>query len=174
MTRAPVSDPVTIRRSFRRGDATAVAGLHDRVYRGEHARNEAFVAAVFGTVVAAVARGWPHHGGSVWLLDDESEERLSGSLGLTDEGAGIGRVRWFVLAPELRGRGLGRSLINELIREARTQGLTRLELDTFSALAAAAHIYRSVGFRVVTARGRDDWGPRIVYQRYVLDLEPGP
>jgi hypothetical protein len=48
--------------------------------------------------------------------------------------------------------------------------MSRLALDTFSALTAAAHVYRSVGFRVITEREREDWGPTITYQHYELRL----
>jgi hypothetical protein len=37
-------------------------------------------------------------------------------------------------------------------------------------LTAAAHVYRSAGFEVVSARDRDDWGPTITYQHYELRL----
>jgi GNAT superfamily N-acetyltransferase len=119
-------------------------------------------------VLDAVAAGWPQAGGGAWLVDQE--ERLSGSLGLTDEGGGLGRVRWFVLAPELRGQGLGRALVADLLRCAREHGMRRLELETFRALTAAARIYRDVGFEVISARERTDWGPPITYQHYRLEL----
>ena len=73
--------------------------------------------------------------------------------------------------PELRGRGLGRSLIAELIAEARTAGLHRLELVTFSALTTAARIYRDAGFELRSSEETDMWGPEIVIQRYELALD---
>ena len=163
-----VTSAVSIRRSLRAGDATAIVALHDRVYRSEYDRNGAFVDAVAATLEQAVAAGWPESGGAVWLV--ELDGHVAGSIGLTDEGDGVGYVRWVVLAAELRGRGLIRPLVSELVAEARAQGMTRLELDTFSALTAAARIYRGVGFRVVSDRERDDWGPTITYQHYELEL----
>jgi GNAT superfamily N-acetyltransferase len=166
-----VSDPVVVRRELGRGDADAIAWIHARVYAPEYGMNDNFCESVRSSVNAAIAKGWPQAGGAVWLIDGESG--LAGSLGLTDEGDELGRVRWFVLAPELRGRGLGRRLVQELIAEARAAGFKRLELETFNALAAAAHIYRTAGFRLIWARERADWGPPITYQRYELELEPG-
>jgi GNAT superfamily N-acetyltransferase len=159
-----------IRRSLGAADPAAIAELHKRVYSAEYGRNQAFTDAVATSVQAAVERGWPHRGGAVWLIDDDRTVRLEGSLGLTREADGLGRVRWFVLDHELRGRGLGRQLIDELLAEARAQSINRLELETFSALTAAAHIYRTVGFRLVSSRERDDWGPTITYQHYELEL----
>ena len=91
-------------------------------------------------VAAARAAGWPELGGAVWLVEHDGV--LAGSLGLTDEGDGVGWVRWFVFAPEVRGFGLGRRLVAELVACGARHGMERLELETFSALTTAARIYR--------------------------------
>jgi ribosomal protein S18 acetylase RimI-like enzyme len=165
---AAAQDAVTIRRRFDSGDAEAIADLHDRVYRDEYGLDGRFRAAVARGLEQAVAAGWPDRSGAVWLIDGDGE--LAGSLGLTVLGEDVGQVRWFVLAPELRGRRLGQALIAELIEEARAAGMGRLVLETFSALTTAAHIYRGVGFRVVGEERTDKWGPMITYQRYELEL----
>lgn len=158
----------TVRRTLGPGDAAAIAGLHDRVYTAEYGLDERFASSVAKSVNAAVERGWPEREGSVWLID--GEERLAGSLALTREAAATGRVRWFVLSAELRGRGLGTSLVDELLAEARASGFEQLELETFSALTTAAKIYRGAGFQLVWERKTDWWGPAIVYQRYEMRL----
>jgi GNAT superfamily N-acetyltransferase len=163
-----VVTPISIRRTMDDADADAIVALHERVYGPEYDRNDEFIAAVARTVVDARAAGWPDRGGAVWLLDSAGE--VAGSLGLTDEGGGIGQVRWFVFAPEVRGHGHGRVLLAELLDVARVAGMRRLELDTFSELTTAARMYRGVGFKVVRAEPRDDWGPTITYQHYELDL----
>jgi GNAT superfamily N-acetyltransferase len=180
LSRAPdrqTDDPI-IRRELRDGDAEAIAELHRRNYSAAYGMNERFVSAVAAGVRDAAARGWPRSGGAVWLI--ERAGAVAGSLALTveperagDTGAGparVGRVRWFVLDRSLRGRGLGRALMAELLDEARAAGLAELELETFAALSAAAHIYRAAGFRVVSEREREDWGRPITYQRYELHL----
>jgi GNAT superfamily N-acetyltransferase len=159
---------VVIRQTLRDGDAEAIAELHRRIYLPEFGMNEEFVARVAAGVEAALAGGWPNTRGAVWLVD--SNGALSGSLALTQEGADVGRVRWFVLAPSLRGHGLGRSLMSKLLGKAREGGLAKLELETFSALTVAAGIYRAAGFRLCWERHREDWGAAIVYQGYELKL----
>ena len=166
--RDQMNDGIVIRQTLQAGDAEAIAELHRRVYLPEFGMNEEFVARVAAGVEAARAAGWPHPRGAVWLLDGDGE--LSGSLALTEEGADVGRVRWFVLAPNLRGQGLGRSLMAKLLGKAREDGLAKLELETFSALTVAAGIYRAAGFRLCWERHREDWGAAIVYQGYELKL----
>ena len=103
-------------------------------------------------------------------MADRGAGQLSGSLGLTQEGDGVGRLRWFVLDRSLRGQGWGGWLLAELLGQARAEGLHRLELETFSALTTAAHLYRRAGFRLIWERVRHDWGPPVTYQGYQLDL----
>jgi GNAT superfamily N-acetyltransferase len=158
-----------VRRELREGDAEALVELHTRLYSAQYGMDARFTDGVRSSIAAALDAGWMRDGGAVWLLDSPA---LAGSLALTDEGGGLGRVRWFVLAPELRGRGLGRSLIGELLAEARRLRLTKLELVTFSALTAAARIYRDAGFELMSSEQTDMWGPLIVLQRYELTLDP--
>ncbi|HYH62907.1 MAG TPA: GNAT family N-acetyltransferase [Solirubrobacterales bacterium] len=157
----------TLRREVRAGDGDAIVNLHERLYTTEHGMGSAFVDGVRGTVAAAIERGWPD-GGGAWLVDRDGE--LAGCLALTDEGKGLGRLRWVLLHPDLRGQGLGRRMITEAVARARELGMKRLELDTFGALRSAAAIYRSVGFRLASEEETDMWGPPIAYQHYVLDL----
>ena len=115
----------------------------------------------------AAAREAVEHGHQVFV---EHDAAVRGCIGLTDQGDGQGRLRWFVLEETLRGRGLGRQLVSELLATARSQGFRRLELETFSALTEAARLYRSVGFNLTWERPRSDWGAPIVYQHYALQL----
>jgi GNAT superfamily N-acetyltransferase len=163
------NDQIVIRQTLRGDDAAGIAELHRRVYTPEYGMNDVFVARVADGVLDAVAAGWPEAGGGVWLIDG-ADGCLDGCLALTDEGKGLGRLRWFVLAPALRGRGLARCLVSDLLACARSQGFERIELETFSALGAAARIYREVGFALTWERERTDWGPPITYQHYRLEL----
>jgi ribosomal protein S18 acetylase RimI-like enzyme len=169
MTATAPNDPLVIRRTLRDADAAGIAELHRRVYAPEYGMNDVFVSRVAEGVLDAIAAGWPQTGGGVWLID--GDEELDGCLALTDEGERLARLRWFVLAPTLRGRGLGRSLVRHLLSCAREQGFDRIELETFSALTSAARIYREAGFEVTWERERTDWGPPITYQHYRLALD---
>jgi GNAT superfamily N-acetyltransferase len=164
----PPDDPV-IRTELTDRDGDAIVALHDRVYSTEFGFDVRFAGSVAWSIEAALARGWPGTGGGVWLVDCGA--RLEGSLALTTEGDGLGRVRWFVLAPAVRGRGLGRRLMDDLLSQARATGLRRLELETFSALTVAARIYRGAGFTLQWERETPQWGPSILYQGYALQLD---
>jgi ribosomal protein S18 acetylase RimI-like enzyme len=166
-----VSAEPTIRRELRAGDLGAIVAHHGRVYAEEYGVDTTFDGLVASAVGEAALRGFPSSREAICLVELEGEH--VGSVALTDEGDGEAAIRWFVLSPEVRGRGLGRRLLGELLERASELGYRRVWLETFSELEAAAHLYRDHGFEVVSADESPRWGrERIVYQRYELELSP--
>jgi GNAT superfamily N-acetyltransferase len=164
-----VSPNPRIRRELRPGDLGAIVAHHGRVYGDEYGVDATFEAHVAATVARAVLRGLPGPRETIYLVELDGEH--AGSLALTDEGDGQAAIRWFVLSPEVRGRGLGRRLLGEMLSWAAEVGYKRVFLETFSELEAAAHLYRNHGFELVSAEASPRWGrERIVYQRYELEL----
>src|SRR5919204_3930372 len=158
------SEPVTIRRRLREGDSEALVDMHATIYAAEHGLGGTFAADVARELGGAIRRGWPERGGAAWIVERAGE--VAGSLALVAADDGTARVRWFLLEPRLRGRGLGRRLLADLVAEADAAGYELVRLDTFSELRAAAHLYRSFGFEVVDAYRDARWGPPLLLQTY--------
>lgn len=66
-------------------------------------------------------------------------------------GDGIVDIKRMWLDPDVRGRGLGRSLLDRLVDEARALGMRQVRLETNEALTEAIALYRSAGFDEVAA-----------------------
>jgi GNAT superfamily N-acetyltransferase len=163
--------PYSIRRRLRPGDLGAIIEHHGRQYAAEYGVDSSFEAHVAAAVARAALRGFPRESEAIWIVERNGEH--AGSLAMTDEGDGTACVRFFVLDPELRGRGLGRRLLEELLDNARAAGFERAVLETFSDLASAAHLYRVHGFKVASAETGPRWGrAELTYQRYELELVP--
>ena len=162
---------VIVRRELAPGDVDAIVDLHDRVYRAEYGAGQDWVRGIRFAIENAVQRGWPRESalGSVWLV--YRDDRLVGSLALVLECPRIGHLDWFVLDPDLRGRGLGRQLVLDLIAEAHARRMEKLNVQTFSKLVAAARIYRTAGFSVVWHQETDWHGEPVVHQLYELTLD---
>ncbi|MFL5866038.1 MAG: GNAT family N-acetyltransferase [Thermoleophilaceae bacterium] len=159
----------SIRRELAPGDLGEIVALHGRVYSREWGHDETFEAMVAQSVVDAAAQGFPGPGEGVWIV--EEGRTVVGCLGLTNEGDGEARVRWFVFEPSLRGQGLGRALLDELFEKVEAFGYARVTLETFSDLEAAAHLYREHGMELVWEDTRPRWSrPAVTYQRYELAL----
>jgi ribosomal protein S18 acetylase RimI-like enzyme len=168
-----VSPEPSIRRELRGGDLGSIVAHHGRVYGEEYGVDPSFEGHVASSVARAVARGFPSRREAICLVELDGVH--AGSLALTDEGNGEAAIRWFVLSPEVRGRGLGRRLLGEVLARAAEVGYTRVSLETFSELEAAAHLYRDHGFELVSADAAPRWGrDRITYQRYELGLAAAP
>jgi GNAT superfamily N-acetyltransferase len=165
-------DEVVVRRELDPGDVDAIVDLHDRVHRAEYGADEHWVQTIRFAIKGAVQRGWPRERalGSVRLL--ERDDRIVGSLALVLQCPRVGNLDWFVLDAELRGRGLGRRLVSDLVAEARTRRMDKLKVETFSKLTAAARIYRGAGFSVAWQQEMDWHGERVTHQLYELTLEP--
>ena len=161
----------SIRRELRPGDLGAIIEHHGLLYAREYGVDSSFEAHVAAAVAHAALRGFPRDSEAIWIV--ERDGRHAGSLALTDEGEGVACARFFVLDPELRGMGLGRQLLGELLETAGDTGFDRAVLETFSDLRAAAHIYRDHGFRLTEEETGPRWGrAEITYQRYELELLP--
>jgi GNAT superfamily N-acetyltransferase len=160
--------PVEIRSDLRPGDIGDIVRMHGEVYAREYGLDATFEGSVAEKLGMLVGRGWPGEGEGIWVA--EADGRRVGAVILSAEGNGLSYLRMFVLRPEYRGAGVGRRLLEHLLRAARAAGHERMELDTFSELRAAAHLYRSVGFRRVSAQRRLMWGREIEFERYELEL----
>jgi GNAT superfamily N-acetyltransferase len=154
---------VTVRRELQPGDAEALVRMHGTIYPAEHRVRGSFRADVASDLEGAIERGWPQRGG-VWIVEKDGE--IAGSLALTEEAEGPARVRWFLLERSLRGSGLGRRLLTELVADADEAGYPVVCLVTFSELRAAGHLYRSLGFDVTESHVDDRWGRPLLLQRY--------
>jgi len=101
----------------------------------------------------------------------EDQDEIVGSIfimGLPDNSA---QLRWFLLAPKARGKGLGTRLLNEAIDFCRKHEFKSVCLWTISELTTAAHLYRKVGFKLTEEKTINLWGGMRTEQRYDLLLD---
>lgn len=94
---------------------------------------------------------------------------IAGMVALDGEdlGQGIGHLRWFIVADEVRGQGVGRRLLDAAVRFSDGLGLPEIHLWTFRGLDAARHLYEATGFALVEERPGRRWGPEVMEQRFV-------
>jgi ribosomal protein S18 acetylase RimI-like enzyme len=163
-----VSEP-TIRDELRPGDMEAIVAHHRRIYGDEYGVDSRFGDFVAAAVARAEERGFPTEREAIRIVELDGEH--AGSIGLSDEGDGEAAIRWVVLSPEVRGKGLGRRLVGEMLAFAEDHGYRRVWLETFSELTTAAHLYLEAGFVVTDADTAPRWGrDAITMQRYELEL----
>ncbi|KAA5835951.1 GNAT family N-acetyltransferase [Saccharopolyspora hirsuta] len=165
---------ITIRTGPKPGDLGTVLAMHGRFYAREYGfdeRFEAHVARGLAAFAAALGEARDAPGadpGLLWLAERDGE--VVGTVALTDEGAGVAQLRWFLVSPAARGAGVGRRLIRALLDHARDRDFEQVKLWTVGQLEAAAHLYLDAGFRCVERKSVQQWGQRLEELQYRLDL----
>jgi ribosomal protein S18 acetylase RimI-like enzyme len=133
---------------------------HQRIY-DEQLRDVATRAATSCVLVAVGAAG-ELLGGVTYVggpEDPYSEKSSEGEAG----------IRMLAVEPARHDRGVGRALTQACIELARAAGRRRLVLHTGDRMAAAKHLYESIGFRREPAIDFSP-APGIDLIGYVLDL----
>jgi GNAT superfamily N-acetyltransferase len=160
------ADMVTIRTSPRPGDEEAVVRLHGRVYSVERGFDATFESYVAGPLGEFARRGSSRE--RLWLAERGSA--LVGCVAVVAASESVAQLRWFLVAPEARGAGLGRRLLAEALDFAKAQGYDEMVLWTESVLHAAAKLYLAAGFRLVEEKPTRHWGVEIIEQKYSMPL----
>jgi len=136
-------------------DATAHRMLSD--YFAERATTFPRAQGAYRTTFPDPGQFVPPNGVFLLAYDEDGEAGCGGVRELpvpvsdAEEGEGIVRyeIKHLWVAPEHRGRGLGRAILVELEHRARGFGATEVVLDTNASLEAAGNLYRTHGYESI-------------------------
>jgi putative acetyltransferase len=95
--------------------------------------------------LADVPRSYQSRGGTFRVIEDEGGA-IVGCGGLYPMDGGVVELRKMYFRPAIRGQGMGRRLLEDLLAEARRREFGRIELETASNLTAAIALYQRAGF----------------------------
>lgn len=157
---------INIRNNLRPGDVGYLTYLHGVLYANEYGWDYTFEAYVAGPL-ADFARSHTDRE-RIWIVDND--ETVHGSIAIVEASTGQAQLRWFLLHPTLRGKGIGRHLMEEAVGFCRARGYSMIFLWTTSNLVAAASLYESFGFQITEETTHEMWGATVTEQRYELYL----
>jgi GNAT superfamily N-acetyltransferase len=157
---------VLIRNEFKPGDMGTLIHLHGILYAGEHGFDHTFEAYVAVPMAEFVRSGSLRQ--RIWIAAVGDE--VKGSLAIAEYATDVAQLRWFLLHPDLRGKGLGKQLVGQAVSFCREQKYRTIFLWTVSELHAAAAIYRAAGFHLCESRKVKQWGRDLQEDRYELML----
>jgi len=157
---------VTIRHALRTMDISRLIALHAILHaeaRGWDASFEAYVAGPLAEFALSQSERE-----RIWIVDEDG--KLVGCVAIVEASEEEAQLRWLVLVPHLRGRGLGRMLVEEAVGFCREAGYASVFLWTVEGLDAALHVYESLGFELTEEETHSIWGAMETEQRYDLRL----
>jgi GNAT superfamily N-acetyltransferase len=154
-----------VRTGLKPGDVGQITYLHGVVYDEEYGLDTTFEAYVAKPLAEfALSQGNPRQ--RIWVV--ERDRDVCGSAAVVEHSQEEAQFRWLLLSKEARGVGLGRRLVEWALGFCREEGYGSVFLWTFSELEAAAHLYRSHGFKLTEEKTHTIWGRELTEQRYDL------
>ena len=148
-----MSGDISIRTDLRPGDLGRIVTLHGEVYDplgGYGLRFEAFVGRTIAEfVLDNDARG------QIWLA--ERGARLVGCAAIVLRDDNRGQLRWVVVDPSERGRGIGKQLVCAAIDYCREAGCESAFLETTDGLPESQALYEKLGFTVTSEAMEKLW-----------------
>jgi GNAT superfamily N-acetyltransferase len=163
---------LAVRNDLRPGDVGGIIRMHGVCYAREYGfdvTHEAYVAGPLGQFAMH-----PNPRSRIWIAEQSSPEgaQLVGCIAIVEVSPEQAQLRWFIVAPEARGHGLGQRLLREAIQFCRDRTYQSVFLLTVDKLTAAARLYQAVGFKLTQEQAGRWWGVEMVEQRYDLKLAP--
>ena len=149
------------------GDLGEIVRLHGVLYAEEYLLDNTFEAYVAGPL-SEFLLSKDREGQRIWVV--EAEGKVAGCIAIVRSGEGVAQLRWFLLTPETRGKGLGKRLMEEAVEYSRRAGYRRIILWTFSELEAAIALYRRWGFQNTEEKTHHIWGRDLTEEKYELEL----
>ena len=162
--------PIVLR-GHRPGDIGLIAQRHGELYAQEYGWDERFEALVAGILAKFIENFVPERE-RCWIA--ERDGRFLGCVFVVQKDADTAQLRMLLVEPAARGIGLGKQLVAECIRFARSKRYRRIVLWTNSVLDAARHVYESFGFRLIEQGRHSAFGKELVEQTWELDLTGEP
>ena len=156
-----------ILRPHRIGDVAHVVARQARLYAEEFGWDgsyEALAAEIGGQFLQEFDPATE----SCWIA--ERDGRVIGSVFVVDAAQGVAQLRLLYVEPEVRGLGVGKLLVDQVVRFARDKRYGKIRLWTQASLVAARKLYGAAGFTLTESKPHHSFGKDLVGEYWELKL----
>jgi N-acetylglutamate synthase-like GNAT family acetyltransferase len=157
-------EDITIRTTLKPGDIGYVVHMHGDLYSREYHYGIDFETYVAEGLIEFYRQYEPKKN-RVWVC--EHDGKMIGFLLLLNRGESA-QLRYFIIAPEYRGIGLGKKLMQLYMDFFRSSGFKSSYLWTTHELPTAAALYKHHGFQLVEEKESAAFGKPLREQKYLL------
>lgn len=106
---------------------------------------------------------------NIWIA--EADGKIVGVIAIVKADDATAQLRWFLIEPEMRGKGLGHRLMQTALDFCKEKYYKHVFLWTVSSLVTARHLYKSYGFELTETMPNDSWANNLTEERWDLELE---
>jgi DNA-binding MarR family transcriptional regulator/GNAT superfamily N-acetyltransferase len=128
----------------------------------------------FEALIAGLYRDFelapPEPAKALWVAERDGAVVGSVFVMPSDRQPHSAQLRMLYVEPEARGLGIGRMLVDQVVRFAREHQYERVRLWTQSVLVAARHLYTAAGFKLLDAEPHHSFGHDLVGETWELLL----
>ena len=163
---APSSAPIILR-PHEPGDMGWVTSANAALYAKEYGWDLTYEALV-ARITADFIDNFNPKRERCWIAELDGER--VGSVFVVRKTDEIAKLRLLILDPKARGLGLGRRLVEECLRFAKSAGYSSMTLWTQGILIAARAIYAQAGFKLVAEEPHHSFGVDLIGETWERDL----
>lgn len=154
-------------RSHRPGDIGYIAYRHAVFYSqayGFDVTFDSYVASGLSKFIMQYDTQKEH----LWIAEEGIT--FAGSIAIVKKEEAVAQLRWFLVEPEARRRGLGKKLLCEAIAFCKYRNYKKIILWTVGNLYAARRLYEQYGFQLITDKSHQIWGQKLTEELWELEL----
>ncbi len=154
-------------RSFQPKDIKWVIQKHINLYKDEYGFDNTFKDYV-ATPLYKFQKSFNKEKENLWIA--EVDGNVVGMIAIVKVDDKKAQLRWFLIDPEVRGKGLGHKLMQVALKFCKKTGYNSVFLWTISILGTARYLYKRYGFILTQTKEHDIWGKHLIEERWDLSL----
>jgi len=153
-----------IRNGLKPGDMGTIIYLHGVIYEKEHGFDPTFEPYVAEPLSKFIL--FQSDRERIWIA--QNDKNIVGSVAIVKFSEDQAQLRWLLVHPEVRGLGLGKTLVEKAIQFSKIKGYRSIFLWTLDILSVAKKLYQSSGFKKTEENPCRLWGVPLTEHRYEL------
>ena len=153
-----------IRNDLKPGDMGTIIYLHGVIYEKEYGFDNTFEPYVAEPLSKFIL--FQSDRERIWIA--QNDKNIVGSVAIVKFSDNQAQLRWLLVYPEVRGLGLGKTLVEKAIQFSKIKGYRSIFLWTLDILSVAKKLYQSSGFEKTEENPCRLWGVPLTEYRYEL------